>query len=128
MLCRKKQSIFFCCHIAVNSKTRTVKSLEIRGFQRCRVTPTRLNSNNTEKSKSFRAEKSGFMAEQIFYFYRLYEFQYQYSITKRSENQPFITLKQFFHFASKVQRHIGNIAILAITSFGKTHSVFRLML
>ena len=42
MLCRKKQSILiFCCHNAVNSKTRTVKSLEIRGFQMCRVIPTR---------------------------------------------------------------------------------------
>ena len=42
MLCRKKQSILiFCCHNAVNSKTRTVKSLQIRGFQMCRVIPTR---------------------------------------------------------------------------------------
>ena len=37
---KSRASLIFCCHIAVNSKTRTVKSLEIRGFQMCRITPT----------------------------------------------------------------------------------------
>ena len=46
---KSRASWFFCCHIAVNSKTRTVKSLEIRGFQRCRIIPIRKTNLNLKQ-------------------------------------------------------------------------------